>query len=228
MRWRPFTWLLLSVFFFVAAAYFWRLGDEWAAKKAQPAGLTATNQPGAKPLAKPAAQASAFRIASQNGSLNIPPKASTTPSVATNSAIPRLANRLSNTSKTVGQLMHSDSSILLQNALIDTEQPVAMAIPEHLRAHGDPGSYIVQSRRALDENFRALLTEAGAQIVSYIPNNAYLVLASAAAAQRMAGDPQTRSVLPYEPYYKISSARSPQPVAQNQPRSVFLAQTCYR
>ena len=24
MRWRPFTWFLLSVFFFVGAAFFWR------------------------------------------------------------------------------------------------------------------------------------------------------------------------------------------------------------
>ena len=203
MRWRPFTWLLLSVFFFVAAAYFWRLGDEWAAKKARPAGSAATNQPGAKPLAKPAAQATAFPILSQSGNLNtppLPPKGSV-PLNPTNTA--RFVNRLSNTTKTVGQLMRSDNAILLQNALIDTAQPTSLGIPEHLRAQGDPGSYIVQSRRALDEDFRALLNEAGAQIVSYIPNNAYLVLASAAAAQKLAGNPQTQSVLPYEPYYKL-------------------------
>ncbi len=199
MRWRPFTWLLLSVFFFVAAAYFWRLGDEWAAKKVRPAGLIATNQPATKPLTKPAKQAAAFRINGQGGSLNVPPKVSSSSTAPTNHVNPRLAHRLNNTTRTVGQLMHSDSSILLQNALIDTEQPVTLAIPERLRAQGDPGSYIVQSRRALDENFRSLLSEEGAQIVSYIPNNAYLVLASAAMVQRLAGDPQTRSVLPYEP-----------------------------
>src|SRR5712664_1595322 len=33
LRWRPLTWWLLSVMFFVAAFYFWRLGDEWAKKK---------------------------------------------------------------------------------------------------------------------------------------------------------------------------------------------------
>src|SRR4051794_13335769 len=33
MRWRPLTWLLLSIMFFVAAVFFWRLGDQWAADK---------------------------------------------------------------------------------------------------------------------------------------------------------------------------------------------------
>src|SRR5207249_4264770 len=44
MRWRPFTWLLLSLLFFVAAAYFWRLGDEWELKKAAPTSSQPTNQ----------------------------------------------------------------------------------------------------------------------------------------------------------------------------------------
>src|SRR5260370_24496354 len=34
MRFRPFTWLLLSLFFFVAAPFYLRLGNQWAAKKA--------------------------------------------------------------------------------------------------------------------------------------------------------------------------------------------------
>ena len=32
MRWRPLTWLLLSVTLFAAALYFWRLGDRRADK----------------------------------------------------------------------------------------------------------------------------------------------------------------------------------------------------
>src|SRR5712671_1817499 len=32
MRRRPLFWLFLSMVFFAAAAWFWRLGDEWAAK----------------------------------------------------------------------------------------------------------------------------------------------------------------------------------------------------
>jgi subtilisin family serine protease len=55
----------------------------------------------------------------------------------------------------------------------------------------------------LDNAFRSRLSQAGASVVAYIPNNAYLVRASAAAAQVLAGDPQTRAVLAYEPYYKL-------------------------
>src|SRR5262249_30252540 len=40
-------------------------------------------------------------------------------------------------------------------------------------------------------------------IVSYIPNNAYLVRASASAAHELEGNPQTQTVQPYEPYFKL-------------------------
>jgi subtilisin-like proprotein convertase family protein len=39
--------------------------------------------------------------------------------------------------------------------------------------------------------------------VAYIPNNAYLVRASADVARRLADDPLTQAVVPYEPYYKV-------------------------
>src|SRR5205823_6368396 len=111
--------------------------------------------------------------------------------------------RLSNTKKPLSQLVHDDHAILLENALIDSTAKQPLAIPEHLRSHADPGSYIVQSRGALDNNFRLILAEAGAEIVSYIPNNAYLVLASAAVAQKLRSDSKTQNVLPFEPYYKF-------------------------
>ena len=63
------------------------------------------------------------------------------------------------------------------------------SIPDHLRAQGDPGSYLVQARGPIDDAFRSLLKAAGATIVSYIPNNAYLVRASAAVARAVAGGP---------------------------------------
>jgi len=55
----------------------------------------------------------------------------------------------------------------------------------------------------LDNDFRARLQAAGATIVSYIPNNAYLVRVSEAGAQQLASNPRTQAVLPYEPYYKL-------------------------
>ena len=72
MRWRPFTWFLLSVFCFVAAAFFWRLGDEWAAKKAgSRPGSQATNESlPFKPVTNHAAQAMPFHLLTQAGNLN--------------------------------------------------------------------------------------------------------------------------------------------------------------
>jgi subtilisin-like proprotein convertase family protein len=200
MRWRPLTWFLLSVFFFVAAAFFWRLGDEWAAKKTAPSVGQATNQPQSPgALAKPRAQAAPIHLLTQPGNLN-----ASVPAPSTNSnRVDRFAHRLSNTTKPLGELIRNDKAILLQNALIDTAQNTPLPVPQHLRAQGDPGSYIVQLHGPLDNAFFAALNQAGATFVSYIPNNAALVLGSAAVAQKLAADSRTQAVLPFEPYYKL-------------------------
>ena len=70
--------------------------------------------------------------------------------------------------------------------MIDTGAKLNLAIPKNLQAAGDPGAYIVQARGPVDEAFRAQLAAAGAQIVSYIPNNAYLVRISAGGAAGLA------------------------------------------
>jgi subtilisin family serine protease/subtilisin-like proprotein convertase family protein len=114
-----------------------------------------------------------------------------------------LALRLSNTTTPLGQLVRSPTALLLENALLDTAQPAALSIPDHLRAHGDPGAYVVQSRARLDDAFRGRVQTAGAVIVAYIPNQAYLVRASEAIAQQLRADPRTQAVLPYEPYFKL-------------------------
>ena len=114
-----------------------------------------------------------------------------------------LAYRLKNTSKSAGQLLRDDRAILLENATIDTSRPLDFSFPEHLRSAGDPGSYIVQARGAVDDTFRAALSAAGAKIISYIPNNAYLVRVSQNGAQQMAG--MAQAVLPYEPAYKLKT-----------------------
>jgi subtilisin-like proprotein convertase family protein len=118
----------------------------------------------------------------------------------------KFAYRLANTTKTIGQLVRDDKAILLENALIDTRNPQNLSIPANLRASGDPGAYIVQARGAIDNAFRAMLAQAGAMIVSYIPNNAYLVRISQGGANGLAGNPLTQAVIPYEPYYKIQSS----------------------
>ncbi|MHB8522661.1 MAG: S8 family serine peptidase, partial [Limisphaerales bacterium] len=111
--------------------------------------------------------------------------------------------RLSNTTKPLAQLLHEDTAILLRNAWVDTREAAPLAIPESLRAHGDPGAYVVQARGLVGDRFRAQLEAAGASIVSYIPNDAFLVLVSPDGARQLAAVPETQAVLPYEPYYKL-------------------------
>ena len=225
MRRRPLAWFVLSLVCFAAALYFWRLGDKWAAQKsaAQPA-LTNPVAPVAPATAsnpRLGAPAQPFRLLSSAGTLNLPPVAP----VTNTSPNPRLAFVLRNTSMTVGQLSRSDHAILLENALLDTTQPAQLSIPPFLRAQTDPGTYIVQSRTALDKSYRGLVERSGASIVSYIPNNAYLVRASAAVAESLRADPHTQTVLPYEPYYKLKTALLRQAIEQipgNTPLTLLL------
>src|SRR6516225_1558648 len=114
----------------------------------------------------------------------------------------RYPNRLSNTSLPLKQLQARDTAILLQNALLDTANGVSLNIPGQLHASDDPGTYIVQSKGPLDDAFRTQLKQSGAVIVSYIPNNAYLVWMSEGGADALRSAAQ--AVLRYEPYYKLS------------------------
>ena len=136
--------------------------------------------------------------------------------------------RITNTAIPLGRLIRTSHAVLLENAWLDTSpfsrtasrnssaliSDSQLAIPDRLRAQGDPGAYVVQSRTPLNDAFRALVQAAGASIVSYIPNNAYLVRASATAAQQVADDPRTQAVLPYDPYYKLQPALLALAVAQ--------------
>jgi subtilisin-like proprotein convertase family protein len=202
-RWRPLTWLCISLACFIAALYFWRLGDKWQAEKpAKPA----------TPASSPASAAVLIPLPTQSASQK---SASTAPVAAlnppaTNAVMAKATNafpyRLSNTSKTLGELSHNRRAILLENALIDSSDALNLSIPDALRSHGDPGAYIVQANGPINDAFRARLTAAGATIVSYIPNNAYLVRATADVAQMLG---QNLTVIPWEPYYKIKPALMP-------------------
>ena len=114
--------------------------------------------------------------------------------------------RLTNTQKTVGELTVMPHAILLENAMIDTAAKVALKIPAHLRAKAEPGAYIVQARGLVDAPFRAALAGAGAQIISYIPNNAYLVQLSSVGAAVLSDNALVQAVLPFEPYFKLQSS----------------------
>ncbi len=118
----------------------------------------------------------------------------------------RLAYRLANTPRTIGQLMNDQHAILLENAFIDTTTQLDLKIPSHLKSKGDPGAYIVQAKLPLDSAFRSLIAGAGGDIISYIPNNAFLVQMSAGAAAALEGNGLVQTVVPYEPYYKIQAS----------------------
>src|SRR5437899_159023 len=112
MRWRPYTWLSLGVFLLVALALLWRLSRE---QPADNAGTAATQTP-----------STASTAISNTGSLtpSSAPGQGGTPGagVASSSVGPtnRFPYRLTNTAKTIGQLTHTDTAILLENALMDT------------------------------------------------------------------------------------------------------------
>ena len=229
MRSQLRIWLLVSVMLFVAGACFWRAADKGVAGRttALPLGLPA---PSPVPRVSRITPAPPFPLLSQPSLPIFPaPTQSVTLHAARSTLLAPLALplRLSNTPTPLGQLVRRPTALLLENAVLDTAQPLALAIPEHLRAQGDPGAYVVQSRAPLDDMFRARLQAAGALIVAYIPNQAYLVRATAATAQQLQADPETQAVLPYEPYFKLKSpllalAVEQQPLSDNLAFNVLL------
>ncbi|MGA3283012.1 MAG: S8 family serine peptidase [Verrucomicrobiota bacterium] len=189
MRSRPWIWILLCLLLATGAWLLWLHGNGRGGLPNRPHEAVATAPTGA--------QARPFTILSTN---NV--QAATAATARAN----QFHWRLSNTTKTIGELTGDPHAILLANALIDTSAKLNLAIPKNLQAPSEPGAYIVQASGPVDNAFRALLAAAGAQIVSYIPNNAYLVTVSSSGANALAGNPMTQAVIPYEPYYKISSS----------------------
>src|SRR6185437_7387384 len=207
-RWRPLIWMLVSVACFIAAIYFWQLGDKWQAQQPPaPAAPQNSNAPA------PRASSSAVPVPPPMESSFVQ-HSSTAPIVdvnppATNGVIAKSTNaffyRLSNTTQTVGELSRNDHAILLENALIDSSSSEALSIPDSLRADGDPGAYIVQSRGPIANAnaFCAELTAAGATIISFIPNNAYLVTGPSSIVGQLSA---IGVVMPWEPYYKVKTS----------------------
>ena len=206
MRWRPFTCLWLIVLF--PALLFCCLHPHFSSK-------SSTQHPASQNTRPTDPSTINYQLSTLAAR---PPTADTRPpTLDPRPPPPSLNSQLStlnsprfplrNTPKSPAQLARSDKAILLENVLLDTDQPIALPIPDSLRAQGDPGTYIVQARAPLDDAFRALLREVRATIISYIPNNAYLVRANAATAQELSARAQVQAVLPYEPYYKLNHAQ---------------------
>ena len=153
------------------------------ARQASPAGLALGQAPTPPParLAKPPAVA-----------LPVP--------VAANDPFPF---RLKNTDAPIGELVRNETAVLLRNAFIDTALGSGLAIPAEFKTTGDPLTYIAQARGPATAAFRRHIAASGGKIISYIPNNAYLVRVDADGASRLANWSGTQSVLPFEPYYKL-------------------------
>ncbi len=230
MRWRPLAWAALSALCFLGAWYFWRLGDEWAAKKAQssrPQTTETTDVPRRPAASLPLLSSTVV------GSLNVPPVSSTQSNHVLRVVNPREL-RLRNTTADLETLQRSPTAILLENALIDTKDKTPLPIPDNLRSKGnsdnDQGTYIVQASKPINVAFVNALQNAGATPASsmpFIPNNAYLVRATATVAQQLEALPGVQAVLPYEPYYKLKGsmlvrAVSGQAVPTNSPVNVLL------
>ncbi len=168
----------------------------------------------ARPTPVAAKPVAAVASAKSPASLFAPAHAGTNAVAGGRQSTNKFAYRLTNTTKSLGELTHDDHAILLANALIDTRAELNLNIPSQLKSKGDPGAYIVQANGHTTPAFRAMVAAAGGQIISYIPNNAYLVRASADQVAAMAGSGLAAAVLPYEPYYKVSATLLAQAVQQ--------------
>jgi subtilisin family serine protease/subtilisin-like proprotein convertase family protein len=128
----------------------------------------------------------------------------------TNSVPPHLRKAedyvIQNSTRPLSELKGRATVIDLENALVDTAVPTSLDIPQHLSAETEPGAFIVQARAVIDGTFQARLRESGATPISYIPNNAWLVQATAAQAQWLRSRAEVRAVIPYEPYFKLKGS----------------------
>ncbi len=219
MRFESRTWFLLSLLLFAGAIYFWKRGNDYESRKSKIVipgrEKEATNSPSARNAGSPGP----FQLLSRLDTNSIPslqapgssPASASPASAAADSTVPtnRFPFRLSNSKKSIRELTHTATALLMNIAFIDTSEKASLSIPEHLRSSGDPGSYIVQARGPIENSFRERLQTAGANIISYVPHNAYLVRLTSESAQRLGTAPEIQAVLPFEPYYKLDSALLP-------------------
>ena len=111
--------------------------------------------------------------------------------------------RLTNTKSPIGKLVRNEKAVLLRNAFIDTSFNTSFEIPESLLAGDNPETYIAQAKGPVTAAFRRHISATGGRIISYIPNNAYLVRMGVDGARRLKQWSGTQSVLPFQPYYKL-------------------------
>src|SRR5258705_3486953 len=166
------VWIALGILCLVGAILFFRF------ERKQPFRVTTASKTNPVPLLSLQAKRGSSTAANPNQ-----PAAS--PDVSGKDTNAPFPYRISNTTRKIDEVVRSDSAILLRHALIDSASGAPLGIPAHLRSQGDPGSYIVQARGTITEEFRARLIGFGAKVVAYIPNNAYLVRVNGGVADQL-------------------------------------------
>ncbi len=190
-------WSTLSVLAFLAALWCWREGDRRRPPPA-PTPPAATNAVTTDAVARPGARAPGWHLHTRLADLQR--QMAGRPHFAD----PELPHRLRNTDQPLAALLRSDHAILLANALVDTASPVPLSVPDGWQAGPEPGAYIVQVGPAETPAFHAAVRDAGGRVVSYIPNQAWLVRLSADGAGRLAS--RAQALLPFAPYFKVHAS----------------------
>lgn len=190
---KPKAWLAVSLLCLLGAGIFWQLGRREMARRRPPVAT-----PPAVAVPSAATRPAALLSTAPTG---IQYLASPRFKEPVKSPVPW---RLRNTDEPLDTLARRENTLLLANALIDLGRSVELAIPESLRLKEETSTYLVQSKSKVDDDFRSLLGRVGARIVSYVPNNAFLVRMPASRTTELSGSPGVRSVLPWEPYFKLS------------------------
>lgn len=199
-------WFLISLLLLVAAALCWWQGERLRLREQPRDGATNST---ATPTVWERFTRLPYVLTGRTAPRGSVATAAKPPELLSLSRDPRLPFRLRNSDKKEAELFRSETAVLLRNALVETTAPLDLRIPEHLRATEEPGSWLVQARGTIDQKFRDVLRGAGAEIVSYVPNNTYLVRGSANLAQQLRVSPRVQSVLPFEPYYKLDMTLLP-------------------
>ena len=105
-----------------------------------------------------ASAARPFQLLSQPGNLNSLPITNVLTAQAARNTN-RFALRLSNTTSRSASCSAATAPCCSRTRC--STRPARAAIPDHLRAQGDPGSYMVQARGPIDNAFRSLLKPPG-------------------------------------------------------------------
>ena len=117
---------------------------------------------------------------------------------------PAFPHRLRNTRLGLDELLRRPGALSLHNALIDTASARPLPVPEPWRAAPDTRSWLIQTVGPFAQALaREDLERWGVLPIAYVPNDAWLARTDPETARRLAGRPEVRAVLPFEPYFKL-------------------------